>query len=131
MLSVLKPVISGRKVLRVKEIASSVVGGELLTPERTKKRVGRQHVKTPMRNNVALGAQELTHGTRMSNSVFEQLCDDFPSQNLKKNFVRKQLKDCRQQLAQGVPSEAMEWSRKRKNFVDVVVKIFISRLQRN
>ena len=93
---------SGRKVLRVKEIASSIVGGE---------RVGKQDVKTPMRKNVALRVQELTRGKQMSNSVFEQICDDFPSQNLKKNFVRKQLKDYRQQLAHGIPSEAMEWSR--------------------
>ena len=114
VLCVLKPVMSGRKVLRVKEIASIVVGGELSTPVRTKKRVGKQDIKTPMRKNVALRAQELTRGKRMSNSVFEQLCDDFPSQNRKKNFVRKQLKDYRQQLAQGIPSEAMEWSRKRK-----------------
>ena len=73
----------------MKEIASSVVGGELSTPVRTKKRVGKQDVEMPMRKSVALRAQELTRGKRMSNSVFEQLCDDFPSQNLKKKFVRK------------------------------------------
>ena len=115
VLCVLKPVMSGKKVLRVKEIASSVVGGELSTTVRTKKRVGKQDVKTLMRKNVALRAQELTRGKRTSNSIFEQLCDDFPSQNLKKNFVCKQLKDYRQQLAKGILSEAMEWSRNRKN----------------
>ena len=114
VLCVLKPVMSGGKVLRVKEIASSVVGGELSTPVRTKKRVGKQDIKTPMRKNVALRAQQLTRGKRMSNSVFERLCDDFPSQNPKKNLVRKQLKDYQQQLTQGILSEAMEWARKRK-----------------
>ena len=49
VLCVFNPVMFGRKVLKVKEIASSIVGGELATPVRTKKHVGKQAVKTPIR----------------------------------------------------------------------------------
>ena len=46
----------------MKEIASSVIGGELSTPVRTKKRVGKQDVEMPMCKSVALRAHELTRG---------------------------------------------------------------------
>ena len=51
----------------------------------------------------------------MTKSAFALLKQDFPDENLKWNFVRKQLNFYRQQLEQSVPTAAVEWGRKRKH----------------
>ena len=80
-----------------------------------KKRVGRQYVKTPVRKDVTLRAEELTHGGRLTKATFAQLKKDFPTQDLKKKFITKQLKMYRKQKAEGRPASMIDWSHTRKH----------------
>ena len=54
-------------------------------------------------------------GGPLTKSAFALLKQDFPDENLKWNFVRKQLNFYRQQIEQSVPTAAVEWGRKRKH----------------
>lgn len=99
----------------IKSIASKVV--KRVPPPSTpkSKRTGRQDIKTPKRKDVTLRAEEITRGGALTKAAFAQLKLDFPDQNLKWNFVRKQLLFYREQKAQHVPTAAIEWGRKRKH----------------
>ena len=83
------------------------------TPAKTQ--VGRQDVKTPVRKDVTLRAEELTHVERLTKAAFAQLKKDFTTQDLKKNFITKQLKMYREQKAEGRPVSMINWSLKRKH----------------
>ena len=96
-------------------IAAQVVKRPAATKTPTKKRTGRQDIKTLQRKDVALRAEEITRGGALTKAAFAQLKEDFPDQNLKWNFVRKQLLFYREQKQQKVPTTAMEWGRKRKH----------------
>ena len=99
----------------LKAIATQVMKPKEPQATPTKKRVGRQDVKTPVRKDVTLRAEELTHGGRLTKTAFAQLKKDFPTQDLKKNFITKQLKMYREQKAEGRPVSMIDWSRKRKH----------------
>ena len=99
----------------LKAIATQVVKPKESQATPAKKRVGRQDVKTPVRKDVTLRAEELTHGGRLTKAAFAQLKKDFPTQDLKKNFITKQLKMYREQKAEGRPVSMIDWSRKRKH----------------
>ena len=77
---------------RVKDIAARVVRRP--QPKRTPVivRTGRKDAKTPARKDLNLRAAELTAGGPLTRSKFNQLCEELPAQNLKINFVHKQLK---------------------------------------
>ena len=87
----------------LKAIATQVVKPKESQATPAKKRVGRQDVKTPVRKDVTLRAEELTHGGRLTEAAFAQLKKDFPTQDLKKNFITKQLKMYREEKAEGRP----------------------------
>ena len=80
---------------RVKDIAARVVKLKKKDKPVEKPRTGRKDVKTSMRKDVTLRAEELTQGGRLTRASFTKLAADFPGQNLKRNFVGKQLKWCR------------------------------------
>ena len=100
---------------RVKDIAARVVKLKKKDKPVEKPRTGRKDVKTPMRKDVTLRAEELTQGGRLTQASFTKLAADFPGENLKRNFVGKQLKWYREQKERGIPLAHMPWSRKRKN----------------
>eukprot|EP00117_Sycon_ciliatum_P044677 scpid99779/ scgid32195/ len=102
-----------RKSLRI--IAAKVVKAKTAPTMTKAKRTGRKDIKTPARNDVTLRAAAITRGGRLTKAAFSQLQEDFPDQNLKPNFVRKQLKWYKEQEYGGVPTSAMEWGRKRKH----------------
>ena len=99
----------------VKDIAARVVKLKKKDKPVEKPRTGQKDVKTPMRKDVTLRAEELTPGGRLTLASFTKLAADFPGQNLKRNFVGKQLKWYREQKERGIPLAHMPWSRKRKN----------------
>ena len=99
----------------LKAIATQVVKPKETQATPAKKRVGRQDVKTPVRSDVPLRAEEFNHGGRLTKAAFAQLKKDFPTQDLKKNFITKQLKMCRGQKAKGRPVTTIDWSLKRKH----------------
>ena len=99
----------------LKAIATQVVKPKESQASPAKKRVGRQDVKTPVRKDVTLRAEELTHGGRLTKAAFAQLKKAFPTQDLKKNSITKQLKIYREQKAEGRPILMIDWSRKRKH----------------
>ena len=94
--------------------------------------------KTPVRKDVTLRAEELIHGGRLTKAAFAQLKKDFPTQDLKKNFITTQLKMYRKQKAEGRPVSMIDWSRKRKHcgcgaikFTPAVAKKLIEITNRN
>lgn len=97
----------------MRDIAAEVVPPKPVAATSLKVRTGRQDVKTPKRKDVTLRAEALTHGGRLTSAAFKQLQVDFPDQNLKRNFVGKQLKWYRTQLEQGQTMASLDWSRKR------------------
>ena len=99
----------------LKAIATQAVKPKESQATPAKKRFGRQDVKTPVRKDVTLRAEELAHGGRLTKAAFAQLKKDFPTQDLKKNFITKQLKMYREQKAEGRPVSMIDWSRKRKH----------------
>lgn len=68
-----------------------------ITPIRV--RTGRQDVRTPARKDVTLRAEALSAGGRLTKVAFELLRQEFPEQDLKKNFVLRQLKSYREQIS--------------------------------
>lgn len=105
----------GKKRERVRDIAAKVVTTNtkrVATPKKV--RTGRQDVKTPVRRDVTLRAEALTRGGRLTKAVFKELCEEFPEQNLKKNFVLRQLKWYREERSTGSTMSDLRWSRKRK-----------------
>ena len=104
-----------RRPIRVKDIATRVVKAKERAKPVDKPRSGRKDVKKPMCKDVTLRAEELTRGGRLTISSLAQLNEDFPDQNLKRNFVGKQLKWYRTQKSEGIPLARMDWSRKRKH----------------
>ena len=66
----------------LKAIATQVAKLKESQATSAKKRVGRQYVKMPVRKDVTLRAEELTHGGRLTKAVFAQLKKDFPTQDL-------------------------------------------------
>lgn len=58
----------------------------------------------------------------MTKAAFKQLQTEFPTQNLKKNFVVKQLKWFREEREKGVPTASLKWSRKRSECGRGVIK---------
>ena len=122
---VLVPSLSWKKVTMarkqqhsLKAIATQVVKPKETQATPAKERVGRQDVKTPVRKDVTLRAEEITHGGRLTKAPFAQLKKDFPTQDLKKNFITKQLKMYCEQKAKGQLLSMIDWSRKR-NTADV------------
>ena len=99
----------------LKAIATQVVKPKESQATPAKKRVGRQDVKTPVRKDVTLRTEELTHGGRLTKATFARLKTNFPTQDIKKNFITKQLKMYREQKAEGRPVSMIDWSRKRKH----------------
>ena len=73
----------------LKAIATQVVKPKETQATPAKKRVGRQDVKTPVRSDITLRAEELNHEGRLTKAAFAQLKKDFPTQDLKKNFFTK------------------------------------------
>ena len=105
---------------RKKQDSLKAIATQLVKPKESqatpaKKRVGQQDVKTPVRKDVTLRAEELTHGGRLTKAAFAQLKKDFPTQDLKKNVITKQLKMYREQKAEGRPVSMIDWSHKRKH----------------
>ena len=80
----------------------------------TTKSTGRKDIKTPQRKDITLRAEAITRGGPLTKHAFALLKQDFPDENLKWNFVRKQLNFYGQQIEQSVPTAAVEWGRKRK-----------------
>ena len=58
----------------LKAIATQVVKPKETQATPAKKRVGRQDVKTPVRSDVTLRAEELNHGGRLTKAAFAQHC---------------------------------------------------------
>ena len=79
-----------------------------------KVRAGHQDVKTPLHNDVMLRASTIAKGGRLFKVAFAQLCSDFVGQNLKANFIHKQLKWYREQLSEGQPAETLSLGRMRR-----------------
>ena len=98
----------------IKSIAAQVVTRAPIRTTPKKQRTGRKDIKTP-RKDITLRAEAITRGGPLTKSAFALLKQDFPDENLKWNFVRKQLNFYRQQIEQSVPTAAVEWGRKRKH----------------
>ena len=99
----------------IKSIAAQVVRRAPIRTTPKKQRTGRKDIKTPQRKDITLRAEAITRGGPLTKSAFALLKQDFPDENLKWNFVRKQLNFYRQQIEQSVPTAAVEWGRKRKH----------------
>ena len=105
---------------RKKQDSPKAMAAQAMKPKESqatpaKKRVGRQYVKTPVQKDVTLRAEELTHGGRLTKAAFAQFKKGFSIQDVKKNFITKQLKMYRKQKAEGRPVLMINRSHKRKH----------------
>ena len=100
----------------MKEITAKVAHSSIAstTSVRLTERTGRTDFKTQVGKDMTLREEVFTRREHLSKAAFEQLQADYPDQNLKANFVRKQLKWFQEQVKEGKPILSLDWSRKQR-----------------